>query len=336
MAHDRRSLLLSLIAVGAMPGCAKASPPRIRTGLLSDRFFQPDGRIVDTGNGGVSHTEGQGFAMLVAEARADREAFDRLWTWTRGTLMRADVALFSWRYDPRAEPKVTDPNNATDGDIFIAWALARAAARWRDPGYRAASDRIRAAIRERLIVPVGGRTLLLPGLDGFRRPTSATINPSYYVWPALDAFRRLDGARAWQPLIADGERLLGEGGFGRWRLPTDWIDLSAEGVPSPAAGRPPRFGFDAVRVPLYLAWSGRYAMLDRYRTYWRSLAAQRQAIPAWIDVRTDEVAPFAVSNGANAIVRLTLGTPPAAGFTPDGDYYSTALSELSAIASRRS
>jgi endoglucanase len=32
------------------------------------RFMMPDGRIIDTGNGNVSHTEGQGFAMLLAVA----------------------------------------------------------------------------------------------------------------------------------------------------------------------------------------------------------------------------------------------------------------------------
>ncbi|VTN12488.1 Endoglucanase precursor [Raoultella terrigena] len=33
------------------------------------RFMMADGRIVDTGNGSVSHTEGQGFAMLLAVAK---------------------------------------------------------------------------------------------------------------------------------------------------------------------------------------------------------------------------------------------------------------------------
>ena len=29
-----------------------------------NRFIAPEGRVVDTGNGGVSHSEGQGYAML--------------------------------------------------------------------------------------------------------------------------------------------------------------------------------------------------------------------------------------------------------------------------------
>ena len=42
------------------------------------RFMMPDGRIIDTANGNVSHTEGQGFAMLLAVANNDRPAFDKL------------------------------------------------------------------------------------------------------------------------------------------------------------------------------------------------------------------------------------------------------------------
>jgi endoglucanase len=42
--------------------------------------------------------------------------------WTERTLLRGDVALFAWRYDPRAPNPVADTNNASDGDMLIAWA----------------------------------------------------------------------------------------------------------------------------------------------------------------------------------------------------------------------
>src|SRR5271163_4464124 len=42
------------------------------------RFVENDGRVRDTGNKDVSHTEGQGLAMLFAEACDDRAAFDRV------------------------------------------------------------------------------------------------------------------------------------------------------------------------------------------------------------------------------------------------------------------
>jgi endoglucanase len=59
-----------------------------------------DGRIVDTGNKNVSHTEGQGFAMLMAVASNDKAAFDRIWGWTDKTLRNKDNGLFYWRFNP--------------------------------------------------------------------------------------------------------------------------------------------------------------------------------------------------------------------------------------------
>lgn len=66
------------------------------------RFMMPDGRIIDTANGNVSHTEGQGFAMLLAVANNDRPAFDKLWQWTDNTLRNKSNGLFYWRYNPVA------------------------------------------------------------------------------------------------------------------------------------------------------------------------------------------------------------------------------------------
>ena len=72
----------------------------IRRESYKSRFMMPDGRIIDTGNGNVSHTEGQGFAMLLAVANNDRPAFDKLWQWTDKTLRNKDNGLFYWRYNP--------------------------------------------------------------------------------------------------------------------------------------------------------------------------------------------------------------------------------------------
>jgi len=58
------------------------------------RFMMPDGRIIDTANGNVSHTEGQGFAMLLAVANNDRPAFDKLWQWTDSTQRDKPQRLF--------------------------------------------------------------------------------------------------------------------------------------------------------------------------------------------------------------------------------------------------
>ncbi|SQA98658.1 Endoglucanase precursor [Cedecea neteri] len=64
------------------------------------RFLMSDGRIIDTGNNSVSHTEGQGFAMMMAVENNDRASFDKIWGWTNATLRNPKNGLFYWRYNP--------------------------------------------------------------------------------------------------------------------------------------------------------------------------------------------------------------------------------------------
>src|SRR5215469_10711553 len=89
------------------------------------RFITADGRVIDEDSDpkGVTHTEGQGYGMLLAEAVGDRERFDLLWQWTQNNLRRPD-GLFSWKFAACGEQGdcITDKNNASDGDILIAWA----------------------------------------------------------------------------------------------------------------------------------------------------------------------------------------------------------------------
>src|SRR5258708_30961536 len=55
-----------------------------------ERFVTSDGRVVDNANGGISHSEGQGYAMLSAERLNDRPAFEAIWRSTDGNFfMRA-------------------------------------------------------------------------------------------------------------------------------------------------------------------------------------------------------------------------------------------------------
>jgi endoglucanase len=322
-----------MILATLIPGCAQARPKVSMDPYgFRRRFVDPSGRVIDTGNGDISHSEGQGYGMLLAEAEGDRAGFDLIWDWTRKTLARPD-GLFSWRYDPKAAKPVTDANNATDGDMLIAWALLRASVRWPQSSYGSASGVIRSALANKAIVEHGGRLVLLPALVGFVTGHRLTLNPSYYVWPALDAFAKADGGK-WPVLVKDGERLIAQARFGATRLPTDWIDLAANGDISPAAGRPPRFGFDAIRIPLYLKWSKRHAAAEPFGAFWAGFTGRKAPIPAWIDVVSGEEAPFPVSTGAGAIVQLVLpGAPkPTAELLVKEDYYSNVLATLCLLA----
>ena len=332
--------LAVLAAVLSWPAFAQTGGESLRAEWLTyrDRFIEADGRVLDTGNKGVSHTEGQGWAMLFAENFDDRATFDSIWNWTRDRLRRPEDGLFSWRWDPNAKNPVSDANNATDGDMLIAWALARAAQRWHTPAFADEARRTVADIREKLIERVGDGLVLLPGLDGFtRKDGSVIVNPSYYVYPALSAFPRLDPSPRWARLRADGLKLLAKARFGKWGLTSDWVTVGKDGSVAPFAQLPPRFGYDAIRVPLYLIW-GREAtdqQLAAEMRFWDGFADK--PVPAWVDVTSGAVAPFAAPNGFQAIidlVRTKLHDKPVAPPQIDDkdDYYSASLILLAGMA----
>lgn len=297
------------------------------------RFLMADGRIIDTGNNNVSHTEGQGFAMMMAVKNNDRTSFDKIWGWTQKHLKNPDNGLFYWRFDPSAADPITDKNNATDGDTFIAWALLKAGNAWHDDGYLQASDSIVKALVEHNVVNFGGYRVMLPGAKGFNLNSYVNLNPSYFVFPAWQDFASRSHLVVWQDLINDGQKLLGKMRFGNTQLPADWVSLYADGHVEPAKEWPARFSYDAIRVPLYVKWfSPTSTLLEPYKTYWGRFG--RNQTPAWVNVTTNDPAPYMMEGGLLAVRDLTLEQLPGGEpeITAQEDYYSASLKMLVGLA----
>gem|GEM_PF-200987 len=224
----------------------------------SARFVDPSGRVIDTGNGGISHSEGQGYGMLIAVAAGDRAGFDRMWAWTRAELGVRYDHLFGWKWDP-ARSRVVDANDASDGDLLIAWALAEAAAYWNDSGYLVDATKIVADIESKLIRRYASPgAVLLPAVTGFsenERPDGPVVNLSYWIFPALARLAQLDGRPEWADLTKTGLGLIETARFGSARLPVGWTSIGRE-APALARGHKIRFGYNAIRIPLYMYWSG--------------------------------------------------------------------------------
>ncbi|MGG5808848.1 glycosyl hydrolase family 8 [Falsiroseomonas sp. CW058] len=346
-----RRLVLALAALPAATGLAGAQPASRPTDLAEwqsfrTRFVRADGRVIDTANGGVSHSEGQGWGLLCAERAGDRAYFDLMLSWTRRVLARRQDHLFAWRFRPDGSGagSVDDPNNATDGDLMIAWALLRAGQRWREPDYQAQGTAIARDVLRLLVRQVGDDVVLLPGLNGFEQREHIIINPSYYAFPALRALAQAVPDPLWLRVAADGLGLLRRARFGRWGLPSDWVALPrGGGRPAPAPGWPPRFSYDAVRVPLYLAWAGmaREPAAIGAARFWTDPIHPR--LPAWVDLNSDATSPYLAPSGIRAIsqfIALRQGedaavTPlPAVGEAKD--YYSAVLTLLTRLAMRDS
>ncbi len=349
--------LLGGLALLAAPGPAAAAPPAPAPAYSSaaytsaayvgtadpadwaafrSRFLTTDGRVIDNANGGVSHSEGQGYGMLLAAYYGDRPSFELMLAWTEKNLRRPSDHLASWRYDPVAKVHVGDPNNATDGDLYMAWALIRAGEIWRHPAYTARAAAIASDILALCVVRHNGRLLLLPGANGFRRPEGVVLNMSYYAFPALHALARAVPDPRWAEIEADGLAILRGAHFGPLALPPDWLLVSPEGKYRPADGWPARFSYDAVRIPLNLAWAHlREPALQASLTLWESTVQSVRA-PAWVSLNGAEAANYPIGPGVRAIMKVgeaeTRGQPAQAAVLAVSSGPAPAPSAMPAVA----
>lgn len=332
----------------ASAGAVRAAPPPIGGTLgapafwqaYKERFVSAAGRVIDNANKGVSHSEGQGYGMLLAVAADDRPAFDLLWSWTRAQLMLRSDGLVAWKWDPDSTPHVADRNDAADGDLLIAWALAEAGDQWPDGPYKIASLQLANAVLQGDVLNTASGPTLLPAVKGYAagaRADGPVVNLSYWVFPALWRFQSLAPDRPWGALAKSGAALAVAARFGAAKLPTDWISL--KDGPHPAKGFPPAFGYDAIRIPLYLVWAGMgtKANLAPYAALWADPAAP----PQRLDATSGKSLEPMTDKGYLAIAALVRCAVAGAAIPPalTGDdvdlYYPTTLRALVLIAAHQ-
>ncbi|PDT36042.1 endoglucanase [Rhizobium sp. M10] len=285
--------LWRVLLVAATAMFAPASPPAAAQQAMINadawsaykaKFLDPSGRIIDNGNGNISHSEGQGYGMLLAYLSASPADFEQIWYFTRTELLLRDDGLAVWKWDPNVKPHVTDTNNATDGDMLIAYALALAGTAWNRNDYILAASRMAQALLAKTVARSAGQMLLLPGSEGFTavdRKDGPVINPSYWIYEAIPVMAALAPSDAWKELSDDGVALLKTMQFGPRKLPAEWVSLS--GPPRPAEGFDAEFAYNALRIPLYLARGGitDKALLTRLQK-----GMSQDGIPATIDLTT--------------------------------------------------
>lgn len=327
---------------------AETDPTRIPASdwsLFKKRFVRSDGRVVDTGNDNVSHSEGQGYGMLLAEACGDRRSFDRIWNWTKTNLQtRPGDKLLSWQWKPAPDGNggaVSDPNNASDGDLLVSWALVRAANRWGVYAYQQAAAEILLDLNRLAVRQTPSGPILLPGVHGFVKEDGITLNGSYYVFPAFREIAAAFPGTGWDRVADFGHQLLLKTRFGDARLNPDWF-LDAGGFYSLETQFPPDFGYNAIRIPLHAAWQNpRSDLLATYVKFWRGFP-DLSKMPATVNLETNTFGPDPSLPGMQAVARFTVaagsgeklairGIPP---LTREEPYYSASLKLLTKLAIR--
>jgi endoglucanase len=295
------------------------------------KFISARGKLTDSYHK-ISHSEGQGTAMLFAVSADDRPVFDKVWTWTRANLQREDH-LFAWRWDANSSPPVTDRNNASDGDILIAWALLEAYEAWGESSYLQEARKILQAVRGKLVVEFAGYTMLLPGSMYFGDGEQLVFNPSYSILPAFSVFAAYENAALWRQLYDDSLELLKVVEHSSLPVPADWMTLEHPGNVSVSGKQKPVSGYDAIRVPLYLAWCGHTEALKPFKSFWEKGGGWRSA-PSWVNLQTGERADYAPEPGVLAVRSLAYGKADRVLYRrqPVSDYYSTSLLMFSLLA----
>ncbi len=306
-----------------------------------DKFLDPSGRIVDTANKNISHSEGQGYGLLLAYLANSRSDFDTIWAFTKTEMLLRDDGLAVWRWDPGATPHVTDSNNATDGDLLIAYAAALAGRDWQRPDLTTAATAMAASLAKNSLESVGGSVVLKPGNSGFGagdRRDGPVVNPSYWVFEALPVMASLDPKGQWAQLVDGGNRVIAASmQIGKSRLPPDWVSLKSK--PAPADGFPAEFGYNAIRIPLYLMRAGSRdrALLESFQKG----MVDEQGRLRLVDIMTGATRQTLDDPGYRsipALISCVLDKTPLADdiktFSPT-DYYPSTLHLLSLAFARR-
>jgi endoglucanase len=304
-------------------------------------YLLPDGRVVDRLQRNSSHSEGQGYGMLLASEFNDREAFARMFAWTEANLAVRPDPLLAWRWLPDSTAPVPDTNNASDGDLFYAWALVRAARRFAERRYLDRAAETAAALARHCLIASpaeAGVVLMLPGAFGFASPGRVVMNPSYLMPLALREVAAATGVTELALAAQHGEGLLAT--IAAEGLVPDWVQITRAGT-APAEGFSANAGYEAIRVPLFLIWSGqpRHPAVTNMMRLYDTAVRPGQPVPTVVEPVSGLVLEASPDPGYQALAGLVscaaragqVGAriPP---FDPSQPYYPATLQLFAMIA----
>lgn len=305
--------LIGALSAVMRPEATAAQQDDMQWELWRRAYITTDGRVIDAASGNISHSEGQGYAMLLAVAYTDPATFAKLWGWTSTNLLVREDGLLAWRWDPGGKG-VIDSNNATDGDILVAWALLQAGRVWGNTTYRDASAKLAQAALDHASIEVAGRIVLIPGADGFSLPDGGVvINLSYWVFPALLDFKSASGDARWGELVDSGLALINQA-IDNGQAPPDWLALHPDGRLNAPPRQPYVVGYNAYRIPLYLLWAGfsEQAAIRRFDSLWRAHAT---GMPMIVDAVSGRVLERSLDTGYLGLPALVSCVLSTAGFS---------------------
>lgn len=300
---------LAVLASSACGGGAGGSgATSMAASTAADRFLstyvRADGAVLRKDQQGDVVSEGQAYAMLIAELDGRDDLIRTIWAWTKQHLQRPD-GLLSW--NAAADGTVRDPASASDADILAAYALLRydgpQATPLHQDGQRIAGAVLaqESASTPRGPVPLGG-----PWAMGTDRPK---VDPSYWMPGIFAGLARMTGDQRWAQAAAATVALVDRASGGGGQLPPDWALLDADGyTPTGGAGNGVQYGADAQRLPLWFGYGCSKAARQIAARWWDRLGSDPGALSRSLT--------GAVYDGSRSVVAL-LGAAAAAAAAGD-------------------
>jgi endoglucanase len=260
------ALAVSVTACGA----SHPSAPTSAAARFLARYVTSDGRVIRHDQGGDIVSEGQAYAMLVAEHARQPTLVRTIWSWTSAHLARSD-GLFAWH--ATGSGQVDDQQSATDADVLIAYALLRYAGP-DQAALNGAGRRVAEAVlaNESVTLP-DGSPMLVAG-EWARWTSPPTVDPSYLMPGIFHALARLTGDDRWTRAERASLEMIRDLTGNGVRLPPDWAQLSGVrlvAIPEPGGPAGIQYGLDAARLPLWFATACNRSARGLAARWWRNV-----------------------------------------------------------------
>ena len=325
-------VLLLLNLIGAV------ADDKSRWQRYKEIFVAKDGRVIDFKNEDTTHSEAVGYTLSLAIQYRDLETFKKVAKWMRDNLKTNAAGLSGWLWGKDRDGKwhQLDMNNATDGDLWIAYAFLKAYEWTKNLRYKAFALKRIEAIRKHLAYKIAGRTFLLPGLKGFVSKDHIILNPSYCLLHIYEQFSQYDDAPFWKGLYNDAVWLLEKSRYGPFALHPNWIYLYRNGSVAPARDR--CYGYDALRVPLNILLSDlprskKRALLEGYEKVVRMIVVSKVMLGV-VDLKEGKISYYNYSKAFYVVYRRVAdffgvgGLDIKLGNKDEKDYYSLSMDLL--------
>jgi endoglucanase len=256
-----------------MTACAQTARPSISTGAAArflSRYATSDGRVIRHDQGGDIVSEGQAYAMLIAEVAHQPSLVRAIWSWTTDHLRRPD-GLFAWH--ATGSGQIEDPQSATDADVLIAYSLLRYSGTDESALHRAGRRVAQAVLANESVTLPGGAPLLVAG-PWARSTSPPTVNPSYLMPGVFARLGPLTGDGRWNQAAAAATALIAELTRNGRSLPPDWAAVSGDRlvpIAAPGGSAGVQYGLDAARVPIWFATACNRGAANLAASWWRKV-----------------------------------------------------------------